>query len=179
MFLQHCRRQHFNFIETLFTPYYITTDKYDDIFDYLKQNNEKMAHYDEPAALECLCGAIYRNINDAIISDQPINPEYNGKMFATALRLYDLANKYTHNYKYNDCLKSDRAELIIQIKRNELSFNDIILLRQDLLNNFSKINNNYYSTHKIECNKQTEIIINDIQKTFMERIMKGFFVKDE
>ena len=54
------KKQNINFIETLFTNYYILNPIYEDIFNPL-MNNENIPRYDEEATLYCVKGMIETN----------------------------------------------------------------------------------------------------------------------
>ena len=53
------RKQNINFIEILFTKYKYLNPEYESIYQPMFDNRERIAHYNNYAAVNCICGMVY------------------------------------------------------------------------------------------------------------------------
>ena len=57
------QKQNINFIEILFTEYFILNSKYQQLFNhYFKNNREDIAHYDREKTIKSICGQIIHTL---------------------------------------------------------------------------------------------------------------------
>lgn len=112
------KKQNINFIEILFTDYYLINPKYNTIWKkYFTLNAEKIAHYDERKTVLSICGQALNTLK------QSLNNECNGKKFANALRLYHFLRLYLNGANYNYCIDiqhSEAEKLLFDYKTNKI-----------------------------------------------------------
>ena len=56
LYFDNFKKQNINFIEILFSPYYIVNPKYRDLWEELVADRELVAHYNTNQALRCMSG---------------------------------------------------------------------------------------------------------------------------
>lgn len=89
-------KQNINFIEILYTDYFILNPKYKDLWEtYFISNKEQISHYDKHRAIASIGGQIIHTLMQ--------NPIDNKKLY-NAYRLYYFLNNYIDNKNYLDCI---------------------------------------------------------------------------
>lgn len=53
------RKQNINFVEILFTKYKYMNPEFEDLYSAMFENREKIAHYNNYAAINCIAGMVY------------------------------------------------------------------------------------------------------------------------
>ena len=56
LYFDNFKKQNINFVEILFSNYYIVNPKYQDLWDELIKNRENIAHYNYNQTLRCIAG---------------------------------------------------------------------------------------------------------------------------
>ena len=106
------KKQNVNFLEILFTEYYILNPKYLELWGEMKNLRETIAHMNEYAAVECLNGCA-RNKMDKVFKRVPSNEDridkvgYDYKAWADVLRFREFMDRYINGVPYNECLIPD------------------------------------------------------------------------
>ena len=95
---QMWKKQNMNFVEILFTNYYLTNKWYTDKWETILGLKEQIATYDMQYGITSAC---YQAINTLK------GNEINGKKVANAARLADFIWKYMQGKSYIDCIKVD------------------------------------------------------------------------
>lgn len=92
--------QNINFIEILYTEYYILNPKYASLWQvYFVNNREVIAHYDRQKTVASIGGQLLHTLKQ--------NPTDNKKLY-NAYRLYYFLENYLNNKVYLDCLHVDQ-----------------------------------------------------------------------
>ena len=90
-------KQNINFLEILYTEYFILNPKYEFLFNkYFIDSREDISHYDINKTLKSICGQAIHTLNKNPIDKKNI---YNAK------RLYYFLKQYIENKSYIDCIK--------------------------------------------------------------------------
>ena len=117
------KKQNVNFIELLFTEYRWVNPEYEKVLKPLFDNNEKIAHYDELHAINCIKGMQMEKYH-ALFKPYPSQKDvidkygYAAKQLCHIWRLKDLISKYVDGELYANCLVPSEAlrGLLINIK---------------------------------------------------------------
>ncbi len=129
------KKQNINFIETLFSDFRIVNEEYKDIVQTLFDNAEEVAHININQALRCMAGMSMEKLKalkhpyPAII-DKIKKYGYDPKQLHHILRMNEFIKNYFAGFPYKQCLKSQRKEFLIQIKKGILSEESAIILAQ-------------------------------------------------
>lgn len=125
------KKQNINFIETLFTDYYILNPSYAHLFkEYFINNREEIARYD-------MNKAIISSGYQALSTLNVKNPS--GKVYVNAVRLLRFFYKYKKGFPYKECIYYEEGverNTLLQFK-NEEAFNNIEVI-DNLKADFSK-----------------------------------------
>ena len=108
----YIKKQNINFLEILFTDYYIINPKYETIWEDMRKHAEKIARLNEFAAVQCINGVFmnkYKKLFHAVPSNAAAIEKYgyDGKALADCVRLYQVVTHYIQKSSYAECLKLD------------------------------------------------------------------------
>lgn len=113
---QMWKKQNMNFVEILFTDYYLTYKWYTDKWETILKLNEQIAHYDPSYAIT---SAYYQAYNT-------LKQGFTGKKLANAMRISIYLNKYLQGKNYKECisLSKEQRDYLLPIKIENKEFND-------------------------------------------------------
>ena len=117
------KKQNVNFVELLFSKAIWVNPNYKELFQPLFNNREKIVHYDERHAINCIVGMAMEKYH-ALFKPYPSQIEviekygYAAKQLSHIWRLRDILVKYIDKEPYLDCLAPNELlrELLIDIK---------------------------------------------------------------
>lgn len=115
LYMKTILKQNINFVETLFAQYTIVNDKYQDFWDVLQENRERIARYDTKYAVDCMLGMMKQK-RIQMTKPTPGRQEsinkigYDAKSYHHLLRLYYFLNHYLNGMNYEDCLTKRRMD---------------------------------------------------------------------
>ena len=119
------KKQNSNFVEILFTDYYIINPKYETFIKKLFNHAEEIARYDEVKFLNCCVGMAFEK-KKAMCHPYPATKDkidkygYDGKQVSHILRMRDLVYKYCCGRTFDECLMPIKYELIMDYKLNKI-----------------------------------------------------------
>lgn len=121
LMLQTFRKQNINFIEILFTKYHITNPTYEDEWNKLTKENEKIARYNIYRTIQTMRGMAkekYHALEHPYPSKLEILKQYgyDGKQLHHLLRLEEFLKRYIAGEAYADCLISKQPEFLKAVK---------------------------------------------------------------
>lgn len=115
------RKQNINFIEILFTKYRHLNPEYEAIYQPMFNNNEKIAHYNSYAAVNCIAGMVYEK-HKAMEHPYPTLIEkiekygYDNKQLHHMLRCEEFLKRYINGVPYAECLIPTDPQHLIDVK---------------------------------------------------------------
>lgn len=117
------RKQNVNFVEILFTDWFLFNPTYADLWLTLMERREDIARYDQFRAVKCMKGMAYEKLN-ALTHRYPSRVAwideygYDPKQLSHIMRIDFMLDRYIDGASYEYCLNmSDRPELL-HIKRD-------------------------------------------------------------
>lgn len=122
-FIKSLKKQNINFLETLFTPYYILNPKYESIYTQLISARECIARLNEWAGVHCIQGCIL-NKQKKVFHSVPSNEKsiekygFDNKAVADMIRLLEFLENYLQGKSYVNCLNCSQANFIREIKEH-------------------------------------------------------------
>ena len=159
-------KQNVNYIEILFSDYILINPKYQDYFNLILKNKEKIANYNSILMVKSIAGMSLEKLK-ALEHPYPAWKEhiekygFSNKQLHHIIRLNEFIKRYVNKEKFADCLISNNKQELIRIKRNPNCFS--LEEARNLANKFNEetwqIKDNY-----IKCNN--EKIDREIEKLF-------------
>ena len=115
------RKQNINFVEILFTKYRYLNPEYENLYQPMFDNNERIAHYNNYAAVNCIAGMVYEK-HKAMEHPYPTLVDkiekygYDNKQLHHIVRCEEFLNRYICGVPYAKCLVSTNPKYLIKIK---------------------------------------------------------------
>lgn len=180
LYMQCFRKQNLNFLEILFTPYKIINPLYEQDWNILIQNNEKIAHYNVVGSVKTMEGIAMEKYH-ALEHRYPSKVEiidkygYDGKQLHHLIRVYEYLKRYIAGESYQDCLISLMPETLKQIKQQGLFtlaearniadkyINDIVITAEDYVRQFG---------FNIPIDKEVDKILDLVQSNIMIKAIR-------
>lgn len=118
--VENYKKQNINFIETLFTEYYILNPAYAQEFEiYFKQYRDRIARYDEYKCIQSYCGQAIHTLSQAMDLDKKSNKKY-----ANSLRIKNFLERFIFNKEdFADCLTPSNLDEVMKYKTNQKNVN--------------------------------------------------------
>jgi predicted nucleotidyltransferase len=137
--VKNFRKQNINFIEILYTDYFILNPRYEELWKhYFIDNREIIAHYDINKCVQSICGQAIHTLKQN---------KTDGKKYSNGLRLKYFLKHYINKDKYANCLYPPiyLREDLIKYKTGQLSIEES--QTDALILEFEKMRNEkYYSS---------------------------------
>jgi predicted nucleotidyltransferase len=162
------RKQNINFIEILFTKYRYINPEYEVLYQPMFDNNEKIAHYNNYAAVNCIAGMVYEK-HKAMEHPYPTLIEkikkygFDWKQLHHILRCEEFLKRYINGISYAECLVPTNPEYLIQVKSN-CPYN--LEEAREIANNceeiVKKIKQQYMDSHPVVINNEVDVIMNSV-----------------
>ena len=184
LYFDNFKKQNINFIEILFSPYYIVNPKYRDLWEELIVDRELIAHYNTNQALRCMSGMSMEK-RKALCHPYPSLIDkiekygYDGKQLHHIIRMCDFIYAYTHNNLYEECLKYlPHREMMMKAKLNEYTLEEALQLA-DYFDNQTKELKDFYLLKEDVINKSALDLLNKIQYNVIRRNLKNEILAEE
>lgn len=131
------KKQNVNYIEILFTDYYILNAEYDEYIEDLLKNAELIAHLNYNQALKCMAGMSMEKLKALqhpypTIVDKIKKYGYDPKQLHHILRMNDFIKKYVSGKPYKECLIPDDKEVLIEIKKGKICCGDAVEIANEV-----------------------------------------------
>lgn len=155
------RKQNFNFLECLFTPYSCVNSAYADLWDKLTTYREEIAHYDPQAAIRTMMGQVENQW-------RRWNKFDNKKTLYHMMRINGAIERYMQGYFFADTLIPENQPHIMQVRLGRVSEENM----EHMFNMFYEhahylTEETEYKGAQYECTRFLE----DIQREFIYRAL--------
>lgn len=184
LYFDNFKKQNINFVEILFSNYYIINPKYQDLWDELIKNRENIAHYNYNQTLRCIAGMSMEK-KKALCHPYPTIKEkinkygYDGKQLHHIIRMNDFIYAYTHNKLYKECLTYlPHKELMMEAKLNKFSLEEALELAE-FFDNQTKEMKNFYLKEPEDINQDALNALNKVQYEVIKRKIKTDIIQEE
>ena len=173
------KKSNINFVEILFTDYWMVNHKYNDLWLELRLHREELARINPYAAVKCMKGMAYEK-RHALCHEYPSKLEilkkfgYDPKQLSHLIRIYYFVNWYIEGVPYKDCIcpkdESIREELL-NCKRNGLGLTKEQAEKwaDEVVEKIDKIANNFCSININKNDPKADELLNDILFELIKR----------
>lgn len=162
------RKQNINFIEILFTKYKYLNPEYKALYQPMFDNNERIAHYNNYAAVNCIAGMVFEKRKALCHPYEGLREKiekygYDNKQLHHILRCKEFLDRYIDGVPYAECLISKTPEYLVKVKASYIYSRDEAVAIADQCEMAVKyIKQEYMDTHKVIIDKEVDKIMNDV-----------------
>lgn len=163
-----------NFVEILFTDYWICNPKYEEYWRKLLEHREEIAYMNPNNALACMKGMALQK-KHALCHEYPSRMKYidmfgyDPKQLSHIFRIEDFVNNYIESTLYSNAIvyrrNSPRAEFIRKVKRGEVFYTkeEAVFLSERVVKDIvEKVDAEREHLSSKETNPETKKILTDI-----------------
>ena len=173
LYMQTFRKQNLNFLEILFTPYYIINPMYQKEWDRLIENRETIAHYNLHQAIKSMKGIAYNKFeqmekNTPSHANEIIKFEYSPKELHHLLRVEDYIERYIKGESYEDCLRARYPEYLKDVKIGRHSLETARRIAAATIENINEMCEKFLETCPKEVNTEIDELFDDVQYNIMK-----------
>lgn len=184
LYFETFRKQNINFVEILFTKFYLVNPKYKDLWDLLLEYREDIAHYNKNAALRCMAGMSMEKKKALChpypsIIDKIEKYGYDGKQLHHIIRMYNFITCYALNGTFEECLNFlPQREEMMKAKLNEYPLEEAKEMAERF-DFFTKYIKDLNVTDKDVINEHADAILNYVQYHAIKRKIKTDIEEEE
>lgn len=162
------RKQNINFIEILFTKYKYLNPDYDDLYQPMFDNNEKIAHYNNYAAVNCIAGMVYEKHKAMehpypTLKDKIEKYGYDNKQLHHIIRCEEFLNRYMDGVPYAECLIPYYPQYLINVKAKYIySLEEARQIANHAEQRVKFVKQTYMDTHSLVIDAEVDDILNNV-----------------
>ena len=162
------KKQNINFIELLFTQYYVLNDEYKELYRPMLDNNELIARYNNYASLNCMSGMALEKYNALThpypsIKDKIDKYGYDNKQFHHIVRLVDFIQRYVTNEPYKYILIPTDKQHLLDIKKSYIySLEDAKKMSKEHCDFIKKVKDDYMTNNPVVINQSASEIMDSV-----------------
>lgn len=169
-------KQNLNFLEILFTPYFIVNPEYEDLWSELVYHNEDVARMNPLRGLKSMKGIALEKYH-AMEHKYPSKVEvlekfgYDPKQLHHLVRVYEYIERYIEGEPYKDCLISKKSEELKEIKSGYYSLPEARVIADATINNVDTMVDEYCKDLSNESDPVTKEFLDDLQSRIIKRAL--------
>lgn len=159
------RKQNINFVEILFTKYFILNPKYEALFQPVLDTREQIGRYNDFASLNCMVGMAYEK-QKALCHPYPATISkierfgYDPKQLHHILRLKEFMTRWLNGEPYADCLISQQRDYLRSVKFGVIPLEEAKELADETVNQMKLIVKSYMATHTAKVDRSIDSVLN-------------------
>lgn len=177
------RKSNINFVEILFTDYWIVNNQYQDLWLTLRQNAEELARMNRFAAVSCMGGMAHEKFK-AMTHEYPSRMHmiekfgYDPKQLSHLVRIFYFVQMYINNTPYIDCIYPKDESIrnfLLQLKRdgNGLDKQSAIDYASTIVDAIDTIVTKFRLDHYNHMDEEMDELLNNVLYDTMRRSLKS------
>lgn len=174
------RKQNINFLEIIFTKYFIVDSTYQQLWEEMTSHKEDIAHYNNYASVNCIAGMVFEK-NAALCHPYPSIKEkidkygYDNKQLHHILRCEEFLNRWIEGVPYEDCLIPTNPSYLVDIKANYIyNVDEAKKLAAESVERVKIVKQRYMDTHPIVVNNEIKSLMDKV----LVEVLKTSFLED-
>lgn len=177
------RKQNLNFIEILFTPYFIVNPTFADEWGRLQTQKEKIAHYSPYNAVKTMKGIAMEKYH-AMEHEYPSKLEvlakwgYDPKQLHHLLRVKEYLQRYINGESYEDCLRPRNPEYLIAVKQGYFNLDEARIAADSAIANVTATADAFCEKVGKTFDTEVDVLLDDVQYNIVKTALKGEILSD-
>lgn len=178
-------KQNINFIEILFTKYYVINPLYKDLFQPILDHAEDIARYNNYTSVKCMVGMALEKYNALThpypsIEDKINKYGYDNKQLHHIIRLVDFLPRYCKGEEYRKILIPSNKDYLLRLKTEYfLSLEEAKKLAKESCDWLQEYKTNYMQNVDVKINPVAEKIMNDVKSELISFSIKRELMEDK
>ena len=177
LYMNRFRKQNINFMEILFTDYYVVNPTYKHLWQKLIDNRELIGRYNPYQAIMCIAGHAlekYKRLSWCYPSREEIVLKYgyDPKQLTHLLRFEDFLERYIAEEPYEDCIIPKNLEKLREAKKGIYSLDEATKLADTAFMHITKMRDDFCLTHENRYNPLVEDLFQSVQYEIIKIAIK-------
>lgn len=185
LYIQTFRKQNLNFLEILYTPYFILPNEaYQTQWQRLVDNRELITHYDPVRSVKSMMGIAAEKYY-AMEHRYPSRAEwldkfgYDCKQLHHLLRIEEYLDRYLAEESYGECLLTQQAEYLKAVKLGMYDLENAREIANKSYNHIHTVCDAFIKKHKNDpINKAVDELLDDVAYEIMRESVKRNILED-
>ena len=171
-------KQNINFIEILFTRYRYINPEYEVIYQPMFDNAEKIAHYNNYAAVNCIAGMVFEKRKALCHPYEGLRAKiekygYDNKQLHHIVRCEEFLRRYISGVPYAECLIPTDPQHLIDIKASYIySIEEACELADRLEAETKATKQAYMDAHDVVVDREVETLMNNVLISVLKHAFK-------
>lgn len=178
------KKQNINFLEILFTDYFILNKDYAELLEPIFEFSEEIAKYDNYAAVNCMCGMALEKYK-ALEHPYPAivykieKFGYDPKQLHHILRMEEFFSRRLNGTSFKSCLKPRDAGYLLDVKLGVHDLETARRLAKESVDRMGKMKDEFKDTFKQSINVLAEEVLNEVLYNVLRKSFKEEFDSEE
>jgi predicted nucleotidyltransferase len=161
-------KQNINFIEILFTKYRYMNPDYEALYQPMFHNNEKISHYNNYAAVNCIAGMVFEKRKALChpyegLKDRIEKYGYCNKQLHHIVRCEEFLRRYIDGVSYEKCLIPTNPQSLIDIKASYIyTLEQALEIADNCVDVVKDVKQNYMDIHPVIIDSEVDEIMNNV-----------------
>lgn len=173
LYMETFRKQNLNFLEILFTDFYIINPMYAEQWNRLVQCREQIARMNKHRAVKSMKGIAmekYHAMEHEYPSKVDVLAEwgYDPKQLHHLLRVEEYLGRYIAGDSYVSCLRSHEPEYLVSVKRGKYDLDTARVIAKTAIDNVIRIADVFCSQTSDEENEVMRDLLEDVSYQIMK-----------
>lgn len=172
------KKQNINFVELLFTKYYVLNPEYAELYQPMLDSAEKIARYNNYASVNCMAGMSFEKLA-ALTHPYPSIKEkidkygWDNKQLHHILRLKDFISRYCDGEEYRSILIPSDKEHLLEVKRSYIySLDEAVELAQDTTCWIKQFKDEYMKNNPVHIDEDVERLMSQVMTNLIKLSVK-------
>ena len=186
LYMQTFRKQNLNFLEILFTEFKILNPQYEEMWNVLVENRERIARYNEFQAIKSMKGIAmekYHAMKHPYPSKMAIIEAhgYDGKQVHHLIRVEDYIERYISGESYESCLRPTPAKVahMMEYKRQEIPLETAQVEADAAIAHVTEMADAFAANVENKGDPEVDKILDNVQRDMMKLAVAIELVEDE
>ena len=172
------RKQNINFLEILFTDYFVVGHDYCGHWESMRKIAEDIAHYNNYAAINCIAGMVFEK-RAALCHPYPTLKDkiekhgFDNKQLHHIVRCTEFLKRYIAGVPYEHCLLPLNPEYLIELKSEyKLSLDEAKAIADSCVEEVKAVKQEYMDTHPVQVNEAVHNRMQDILVAILKQSLR-------
>lgn len=172
LYIQTFRKQNLNFLEILFTPFYMINPIYAEQWNRLIENREAIANLNRYRGVQSMKGIALEKYH-AMEHPYPSKIHliqkygYDFKQLHHLLRVEDYLERYINGESYENCLRPTDPEYLMCVKRGYYNLDKARVVAAAAKARVEEMAETFYAVNENVENEETNALLDDVQYEIM------------
>lgn len=176
LYFQTFRKQNLNFLEILFTRYYIVNEIYEKEWNDLRAAGEAIARMNPYRSILSMAGLAetkFKNLKHSSPAADPFIEKYGyvPKELHHLLRIAEFIERYIDGEEFGKCLIPNNRDYLIDIKKGLLPLSEAEKTAEIYIDYIRRMKEDFCSKTENKEDLETSVFLDDIQYKIMKKAM--------